>query len=266
MPGPVLRRRGMVDFQDGVYSIPEFECTTVEERLQLIGLCESKIRSVFTKALRLLGRIDASPAGYISGTLRYEILKRATFRCELCGISADIRALEADHIVPRNQGGTDDPSNLQALCYKCNAMKRDRDDTDFRGLAAAYQHREIDCEFCQMEQARVVAENELFFGVRDAYPVTEGHTLLLPKRHVASPHALFQPELNAMWYISSGSCVLSFRPEDRAISGFNLGSNDGLSAGQSIMHAHFHLIPRRDGDVERPRGGVRGVIPQRQDY
>jgi hypothetical protein len=69
-------------------------------------------------------------------TLRYEILKRAKFRCELCGISADEKALEVDHIVPRNRGGADDLPNLQALCYSCNAMKRDRDEVDFRGIAA----------------------------------------------------------------------------------------------------------------------------------
>lgn len=80
--------------------------------------------------------------GYISGTIRYEVLKRAKFRCELCGVSAEIKALEVDHIVPRNKGGSDDPSNFQALCYSCNAMKRDRDDTDFRKVVESYQHRE----------------------------------------------------------------------------------------------------------------------------
>ena len=64
-------------------------------------------------------------AGYISGTLRFEVLKKASFHCELCCISADQKALEVDHIVPCNHGGTDDPDNLQALCFGCNAMKRD---------------------------------------------------------------------------------------------------------------------------------------------
>jgi 5-methylcytosine-specific restriction endonuclease McrA len=64
--------------------------------------------------------------GHISGTLKYEVLKRAQFHCELGGVSADIQALEVDHIIPRKHGGTDDLENLQALCYSCNAMKRDR--------------------------------------------------------------------------------------------------------------------------------------------
>ena len=76
------------------------------------------------------------PSGYVPGTLRYEVLKRARFRCELCGTSADVRALEVDHIVPRSKGGADGPDNLQALCYSCNSTKRDRDDADFRRVGS----------------------------------------------------------------------------------------------------------------------------------
>ena len=80
-------------------------------------------------------------SGYISGTVQYEVLKRAKYRCELCGISAELKALDVDHILPRKHGGTDDSSNLQALCYTCNRSKRDRDDTDFRGIADSYKER-----------------------------------------------------------------------------------------------------------------------------
>jgi hypothetical protein len=97
-------------------------------------------------------------------------LKRAKFRCELCGVSAEIKALEVDHIVPRNKGGSDDPSNFQALCYSCNAMKRDRDDTDFRRIVEAYQYRAAGCPFCEIPQDRVVLENELCFAVADKHP------------------------------------------------------------------------------------------------
>lgn len=193
------------------------------------------------------------------------MLKRAAFRCELCGASAEDRALEVDHIVPRNFGGSDDPSNLQALCYSCNAMKRDRDMTDFRGMADRYRERSPGCIFCEINSTRVVVANELMVAIKDAYPVTEGHTLLIPKRHVASPNELYQPEINAMWALAA-SIRQDLSAADGTIAGFNFGSNDGASAGQTVMHAHFHVIPRRDGDAERPRGGVRGVIPERQDY
>ena len=77
-------------------------------------------------------------SGYINGTLRFEVFKNAKFRCELCGIAADERALEVDHITPRNKGGTDEIANLQALCFSCNATKRDADDTDFRAVRGEY--------------------------------------------------------------------------------------------------------------------------------
>jgi diadenosine tetraphosphate (Ap4A) HIT family hydrolase/5-methylcytosine-specific restriction endonuclease McrA len=264
MPGAVLRKRGIVDFHDGAYSIPNFEEMTTAERQELVALCCAKVDQFLEKRADPWSHRRKS-LGYVSGTLRYEVLKRAVFRCELCGASAEDRALEVDHIVPRNAGGSDDLSNLQALCYSCNAMKRDRDATDFRGMADSYRARLKGCIFCDIDHSRIVGENELVVAVKDAFPVTDGHSLLIPRRHVASPNDLYQPEINAIWALSN-----KLRPQltaaDRSITGFNFGSNDGTSAGQTVMHAHFHLIPRRDGDVENPRGGVRGVIPNRQNY
>ena len=86
---------------------------------------------------------------YLSGSLRYEVLKRAGFRCELCGISADERAIEVDHILPRKHGGKDDLTNLQALCFKCNANKGARDDEDFRVIREGLNARQSGCIFCE---------------------------------------------------------------------------------------------------------------------
>jgi diadenosine tetraphosphate (Ap4A) HIT family hydrolase len=264
MPGEVLRKRGIVEFHRGTYSIPDIDELSEAETHTLIGLCLSKIDGFLARRKDPWAHRRTS-AGYIPGTAKYEVLKRAAFRCELCGVSAEIRALEVDHILPRNRGGSDDPINLQALCYSCNATKRDRDDTDFRGMAEAYRARAADCVFCQVETDRIVGSNELFFAIRDAFAVTPHHTLLIPKRHVASPSDLFQSELNAMWALAADTRA-DLAAQDASIDGFNLGFNDGESAGQTILHAHIHLIPRRSGDVSQPRGGVRGVIPERQSY
>jgi 5-methylcytosine-specific restriction endonuclease McrA len=150
MPGAVLRKRGVVDHHDGAYSIPGFEELTAAERHELMALCHAKVDRFLQKRADPWSHRRKS-VGYVSGTLRYEVLKRAVFRCELCGVSAEDRALEVDHIVPRNAGGSDDPSNLQALCFSCNAMKRDRDTTDFRGMAARYRVRREGCVFCEMD-------------------------------------------------------------------------------------------------------------------
>jgi ATP adenylyltransferase len=132
MPGAVLRKRGIVDYGDGEYSLPGFDEMTAAERHELVALCHAKFDEYLERRADPWSHRRKS-AGYVSGTLRYAVLKRAAFRCELCGASAEDRALEVDHIVPRNFGGSDDLSNLQALCYSCNAMKRDRDTVDFRG-------------------------------------------------------------------------------------------------------------------------------------
>jgi diadenosine tetraphosphate (Ap4A) HIT family hydrolase len=187
--------------------------------------------------------------------------KRAVFRCELCGTSAEDRAIEVDHIVPRNAGGSDDLSNLQALCYSCYAMKRDRDTTDFRGMGARYRVRREDCSFCDMDRSRILAENELVVAMKDAHPSRKGHSLLIPRRHVTSPNDLYQPEINAMWALST-KLREHLAAADHSISGFNFGSNDGRSAEQTVLHPHSHLVPRRDGDIEKSTRRSAGHHPE----
>ena len=120
--------------------------------------------------------------------------------------------------------------------------------------------------FCALEgSGRVLLENELALCIADAYPVSEGHSLVIPKRHVADGLELHQPEWNAVVeLIKQRREQLAAR--DLTISGWNVGLNSGEAAGQTVFHAHWHLIPRRAGDCEQPRGGVRGVIRGRQGY
>jgi diadenosine tetraphosphate (Ap4A) HIT family hydrolase/5-methylcytosine-specific restriction endonuclease McrA len=176
-----------------------------------------------------------------------------------------VRALEVDHIVPRSRGGTDDPDNLQALCYRCNAMKRDRDDTDFRGMAESYERREQGCPFCEMPKDRAVGETELAYAIRDAFPVTSLHTVLIPKRHVRGYFELGRSELNACQRLLEQE-KKAIEQADPSVEGFNVGVNEGEVAGQTIFHCHIHLVPRRKGDVEDPTGGVRHVLPGKGDY
>ena len=260
MVGKVLRSHDIVEKDKKRYSLPGYDTLTKSQISELVALCDQKIGEYIAKRGDKIWAHRNHAEGYISGTVRYEVLKRAKHRCELCGISASEKALEVDHILPRNSGGTDNISNLQALCYSCNAMKRDRDDTDFRGMVDSYKHRESGCLFCEIEKDRVVAENELAYAIRDGFPVTDLHTLIIPKRHVIDYFGLGQPEVNA-----TNQLIASFKEEiegkDKSVTGFNIGMNSGHSAGQTIFHCHIHLIPRRDGDVENPRGGVRHTIP-----
>ena len=119
------------------------------------------------------------------------------------------------------------------------------------------------CVFCDPKV--VVAQYELAQAFYDKYPVTKGHLLIVPKRHVRGYFDLYQPELNAMNRLTR-ELREKLRAEDSTITGFNIGVNDGVDAGQTIMHCHLHLIPRRKKDVADPTGGLRGVVPEKQNY
>lgn len=121
------------------------------------------------------------------------------------------------------------------------------------------------CLFCAIPRERIIAQNELAYAIRDGFPVTPSHTLVLPKRHVADFFGLTADELAAC-----NSLLHDLRQaileKDSAVEGFNIGMNCGPVAGQTIFHCHIHLIPRRHGDVENPRGGVRHTIPGKGFY
>ena len=265
MVGKVLRKHGIVERNSQTYTLNDFDKLDHEQIDHLIHLCELRLGNYIKKRGMAIWEHRKTSAGYISGTLRYEVLKRAGFHCELCGVAADIRALEVDHINPRNFGGTDDLSNLQALCYSCNSMKRDKDSTDLHKVRESYSRQEKDCLFCHIPQKRILDENELAFGIRDAFPVTPGHCLIIPKRHTPSYFGLFRSELSACDYLLK-DLRLQIMKSDSSVSGFNIGMNSGEDAGQTIFHCHIHLIPRRKGDVAEPRGGVRHMIPGKGSY
>ena len=122
-----------------------------------------------------------------------------------------------------------------------------------------------DCLFCNIPPVRIVLENELAYAVRDGYPVTEMHSLIIPKRHIQDYFDLTTEEL-----IACDQLIRSLKDEisnsDNSVNGFNIGMNSGETAGQTIFHCHIHLIPRRTGDVDNPRGGIRNIIPDMGNY
>ena len=122
------------------------------------------------------------------------------------------------------------------------------------------------CPFCgDRVENRIVEENATAIAIRDKYPVTKYHTLIIPRRHTPDFFTMTSQERK-----DTEALVLLMKKKilekDPSVTGFNIGVNCGESAGQTIMHAHMHLIPRRDGDTPLPRGGVRGVIPEKMSY
>ena len=122
------------------------------------------------------------------------------------------------------------------------------------------------CLFCsEKSNVDILHSNNLALAFYDLYPVTKYHTLIIPKRHVADYFELDKSEvddINKLIIIQKDKLLKL----DKTITGFNIGVNIGEDAGQSIFHVHIHLIPRRKGDMKEPKGGVRGVIPEKQKY
>lgn len=121
------------------------------------------------------------------------------------------------------------------------------------------------CVFCDIPKDRVISEHQYFFVIRDAFPVTELHSLIISNRHVSDYFELLDKEKTELQEILQ-SLKFDLEKLDSSIVGYNIGINVGEAAGQTVMHFHQHLIPRRDADTPNPRGGVRGVIPDKQSY
>jgi len=125
---------------------------------------------------------------------------------------------------------------------------------------------EKECFFCNRGKREALSSSDFLFVVRDnKFPVTKHHTLIAPHRHVSDFFDLSNDELNDLSKTLKNQKQLLLNL-DKEITGFNVGVNVGVDAGQSIMHCHIHLIPRRKGDMQNPKGGVRGVIPSKQKY
>jgi len=262
MPVRVLRDRGVV-VKDGQLVRLTTGKVSFQERAQLKALCDERI-AAYLEARGLstwdYSLLEQEP---VPETVRYKVLKDAGGRCELCGASSKNTPLHVDHILPRSKLGSNSPHNLQALCARCNLAKGNRDNTDFRNESPDQVE---DCPFCADDLvSRAIDRTEHVYAVRDAFPAVEGHCLVIPIRHVEGWESMSETERVEADNLAR-VLMKKIRNEDSAVVGFNLGYNCGEAAGQTVKHAHMHLIPRRVGDVEAPAGGIRGAIPGKMSY
>lgn len=120
------------------------------------------------------------------------------------------------------------------------------------------------CPFCTLPPDRIIRENQYAVWIYDGFPISVGHSLIIPKRHVGSFFEISLEERDAIFNLlgqAKSAVTETHRPDS-----FNIGINDGTAAGQTVPHLHIHLIPRFNGDVSDPRGGVRWIIPEKADY
>jgi len=263
MPIKVLSKHGVIVREGDLISLTT-QKLSFEQKAELKKICEEKLQEyVDSRGLAIWDYrlLNTEP---IPDSLRFRILKEAKGRCALCGATKNETPLDVDHIIPRSKGGKTVYENLQVLCSKCNRSKGNKDQTDFRGEIA--NKFEVGCLFCEkMKTQEILIENDFSFAILDSYPVSKGHTLVIPKRHVADYFEMTETERNAV------HDLLRIRRKqlletDPSIDGFNVGVNTGKAAGQTVFHCHIHLIPRRLGDTHHPKGGVRGVIPNKMSY
>jgi ATP adenylyltransferase len=120
------------------------------------------------------------------------------------------------------------------------------------------------CPFCEI-QFDIFAKNSLAVAFGDKYPITKDHTLVIPLRHTPSFFDLDSDERNACLSLVNEMRQMILK-NDRKVTGFNIGINDGIDAGQTVFHSHIHIIPRRKGDVANPRGGIRNIMPDTNSY
>jgi diadenosine tetraphosphate (Ap4A) HIT family hydrolase len=121
-----------------------------------------------------------------------------------------------------------------------------------------------ECPFCNINDDSVVLQSETAFAIHDGYPISPDHTLVISRQHVATLFELPRHEQLALWDLVDK--VRERLIEEHHPDGFNIGLNDGVAAGQTVPHVHIHVIPRYDGDVPDPRGGIRWVIPDKAPY
>jgi diadenosine tetraphosphate (Ap4A) HIT family hydrolase len=122
----------------------------------------------------------------------------------------------------------------------------------------------IDCPFCHPEESRIVLRNKVGFVLRDGFPVTPGHLLIVPNKHIRHYFEADPAEKRELWALVEEA--KRYLDSKESPDGYNIGINVGEAAGQTVFHLHIHLIPRRKGDVKNPRGGVRHVIPGKGSY
>ena len=126
----------------------------------------------------------------------------------------------------------------------------------------------MNCPFCKIVSGniadRIVDQNDLAIVMRDGFPISQGHTLIIPKRHIASYFEATEDERQSMLMLIDESKLVLDR--EFSPTAYNIGINDGIAAGQTVSHLHIHLIPRYEGDVNDPRGGVRWIIPDKAKY
>jgi 5-methylcytosine-specific restriction endonuclease McrA len=179
MPIKVLSKHNVVKREGDLIRL-EVNSLSLQQKAEILEQCQKRMLNYIQK--RGLSIWDYRLRdSFVSDSLRYEVLKESDGRCSLCGATKKERPLDVDHIIPLSKGGKTTKDNLQVLCAKCNRAKGNKDKTNFEIVKDV--RSDSKCIFCNIDKSRYILETDLSFAILDKFPVTEGHTLLIPKRH-----------------------------------------------------------------------------------
>ena len=244
-PLQTLRKHKVVDYtRNGSTFTLLLDNITKEQRERLVEICDSRYQEYVDKMRRLPWFDRRGFREHIPGQTRFDVLAKSKGVCVACGVSSLERALEIDHIVPVSMGGTNELSNFQALCYKCNAQKKNRDDTDFVMVLNRLKYRNPKCPFCISRDP--VFDNRMAFALRNAKPVAHLHSLVLPRRHTGNFFDLIPAE-KSLCLTLIDSVKSDIQERDSTVTGFTVRFETGQMAGSMAEHCQIHVIPNRRG-------------------
>lgn len=242
MVGKVLQNNGVVIKSPTIKGYYQLEAEYSEEEVEdLMAICESMISEFIEKRSIDVWDHRRNSRRPVPGSVRYNVLVRAHHKCELCGVDANERALEVDHIVPKSWSGPDSIDNYQALCYKCNSNKGNRSSLDLRELSEDYEVYSSSCKYCDEGEKESSAELAKANWIHKKNMIERIE--IYPARHVNSYFDLKQPELNAIFRLSKEIKETILQQGDDC-NGFDIRFNEEMDPSTSSKHCVLVMTPK----------------------
>ena len=233
-PKKTLTKHKIVSYNKNVFTLLLDDGVTQEQKRHLIEICDGRTDEYVDKHPDRIGTKTNRDAA--CQTDRYNVMTNAKGICAACGCRD--KPLDVDHILPVSKGGTDEISNLQALCFTCNRQKRDRDRTDFVMEKKRLKYRDSECDLCKIE---TIKSNELASTVRAKRPRSKLHSLVFPKRHVGTFFEMIPAEKNHCLEMIS-EVREEIMEKEKTVKGFCVNFDSGNITGKH-QHCHIHVVP-----------------------
>ena len=236
-PKIILKKHKIINYEKNVFTLLVDEITS-EQRKRLIELCDLRTNEFVDKYPNRLGaKINRTP---VTGGIRYDVIARAKGLCQACGVSSNTRPIDVDHIIPTSRGGTNELDNLQALCYKCNREKNNRDKTNFVLWSKKLKDRDDLCKICKSKHIKA---NNLAAAIRPTHQEIHLQSIVIPKRHVGTFFDLIPAEKN-MCIDMIDWVKTNISEMDKTVNGFDVSFASKIIPSKH-QHCGIVISPQR---------------------